>query len=62
MFLAKITRKQLVKHEHILCEGCGSISVNNHCYVNISILKSGVKNLYYGANGKSISSYVTFLP
>jgi hypothetical protein len=26
MFLAKITGKQFVKHEHILCEGCGSIS------------------------------------
>jgi hypothetical protein len=25
MFLAKITGKQFVKHEHILCEGCGSI-------------------------------------
>jgi hypothetical protein len=25
MFLAKITGKQIVKHEHILCEGCGSI-------------------------------------
>jgi Fe2+ or Zn2+ uptake regulation protein len=61
MFLAKITGKQFVKHEHILCEGCGSVSVNNHCYVNITILKSRVKNLY-GTNGKSISIYVTFLP
>jgi hypothetical protein len=61
MFLAKITGKQFVKHEHILCEWCGSISVNNHCYVNITILKSRVKNLY-GRNGKSISIYVTFLP
>jgi hypothetical protein len=26
MFLAKITGKQFVKHEYILCEGCGSIS------------------------------------
>jgi hypothetical protein len=26
MFLAKITGKQFVKNEHILCEGCGSIS------------------------------------
>jgi hypothetical protein len=26
MFLAKITGKKFVKHEHILCEGCGSIS------------------------------------
>jgi hypothetical protein len=25
-FLAKITVKQFVKHEHTLCEGCGSIS------------------------------------
>jgi hypothetical protein len=58
MFLAKITGKQFVKHEHMLCEGCGRISVNN---LNISILKSKVKNLY-GTNGKSISSYVTFLP
>jgi hypothetical protein len=61
MFLAKITGKQFVKHENILYEVCGSKSVNNHCYVNISILKSRVKNLY-GTNGKSISIYVTFLP
>jgi hypothetical protein len=61
MFLAKITGKQSVKREHVLREGCGNISVNNHCYVNISVLKSRVKNLY-GTNGKSISIYVTFLP
>jgi DNA-binding CsgD family transcriptional regulator len=30
VFLAKITAKQFVKHEHILCEGCGSISVNKN--------------------------------
>jgi hypothetical protein len=35
--------KQFVKNKHILCEGCGSISVKNNCYVNISILKSRVK-------------------
>jgi hypothetical protein len=46
MFLAKITGKQFLKREHILFEGCGSISVNNNCYVNISMLKSRVKNLY----------------
>jgi hypothetical protein len=61
MFLAKITGKTICKNEHILCEGCGSISVKNHCYVNISILNSRVKNLY-GTNGRSISIYVTFLP
>jgi hypothetical protein len=44
---------------NILCEGCGSISVKNNCYVNISILKWRVKNLF-GINGKSISIYVTF--
>jgi hypothetical protein len=43
-----------------MCDGCGSIYVNNHCYVNISILKSRVKNLY-GTNGKSVSIYVTLL-
>jgi hypothetical protein len=61
MFLAKITVKQFVKHEHILCEGCGIISVKNNCYVNIGVLKSRVKKLYV-TYGKSVSIYVTFLP